>query len=398
MSIYTKQDFKNGQVLNASNLIKMEIGIQEAELQKQENTISILTIPAGETEGIVEFALSRGAGPYGAIIPVDQKAAEAFVSGDPYVLIQSINFIPGGLSTQIRTTFAGPIESLPWQEDLTVENYDSAAGRFKITITPQENDVSYICIGAKTGSAEHFLGGFLIGQKNQNQVGESVTGESFVVNEETLVAGNGAEIFNNYALNIATGAYSHAEGSVSKAIGDSSHAEGAGTIASGLGAHSEGQGTTASKDGAHAEGLGTVASSSATHAEGTSTEATQQSAHAEGIQTKAYGLASHAEGLQSQALEAYSHAEGQGTIAASSNQHVEGKWNLEDYEERYAHIVGNGSQDAQRSNAYVLDWNGNAQYSGTVESAGLVLTSVSGYKFLITVEDDGTVISSPISE
>ena len=36
----------------------------------------------------------------------------------------------------------------------------------------------------------------------------------------------------------------------------------------------------------------------------------------------------------------------------------------------YAHIVGNGNSDTDRSNAYTLDWNGNAWYQGDVYVGG----------------------------
>lgn len=61
-----------------------------------------------------------------------------------------------------------------------------------------------------------------------------------------------------------------------------------------------------------------------------------------------------------------SHAEGEGTIAKGSRQHVEGKYNIEDTNNTYAHIVGNGRYLDERSNAYTLDWDGNGVYAGKV--------------------------------
>lgn len=62
-----------------------------------------------------------------------------------------------------------------------------------------------------------------------------------------------------------------------------------------------------------------------------------------------------------------------------SDQFVRGVYNLPDGDERhdvlgnlagsrgkYVDIVGNGSSDTDRSNAYTLDWNGNARYAGKV--------------------------------
>ena len=210
------------------------------------------------------------------------------------------------------------------------------------------------------------------------------------IGEKTL---EGGEIFNNYNNNIATGNYSHAEGSYTKAMGDSSHAEGRGTTASGENSHAEGYVTKASGyashaegdttkaigvcshaegertqalgDGSHAEGVETVADSQASHAEGFVSVASAIGAHAEGYYSEAAGLGSHAEG--SGTASGYtSHAEGQGTIASGDYQHVQGKFNIEDTEEKYAHIVGNGESDDARFNAHTLDWEGNAWFAGDI--------------------------------
>ena len=61
-----------------------------------------------------------------------------------------------------------------------------------------------------------------------------------------------------------------------------------------------------------------------------------------------------------------SHAEGIQTISGSSDQHVQGKYNIEDSQGKYAHIVGNGTVEYARSNAHTLDWNGNAWYAGDI--------------------------------
>lgn len=65
----------------------------------------------------------------------------------------------------------------------------------------------------------------------------------------------------------------------------------------------------------------------------------------------------------------YSAAEGKGTIASSSCQHVEGKYNIEDTENKYIHIAGNGNDDTGeivQSNAHTLDWDGNAWFAGDI--------------------------------
>lgn len=147
--------------------------------------------------------------------------------------------------------------------------------------------------------------------------------------------------------NTASGSNSFASGLTNTASGRASHAEGHGCVASGGpsdrtgGAHAEGNVTTASgTHGAHSEGYRTTASGN-------------NGAHAEGHSTEARG--SHG-----------AHSEGYGTIATGTSQHVEGKYNVEDTEGKYAHIIGNGASDTERSNTHTVDWEGNAWYAGDV--------------------------------
>lgn len=74
----------------------------------------------------------------------------------------------------------------------------------------------------------------------ENIPGKVVAGESFTVGEVDVVAGEGAENFNNLNANKATGQYSHAEGSYTTASGDYSHAEGISSTAAGNYSHAEG--------------------------------------------------------------------------------------------------------------------------------------------------------------
>lgn len=185
-----------------------------------------------------------------------------------------------------------------------------------------------------------------------------------------------AEGYNTTASNIA----SHAEGDDTTASGYASHSEGHQTTASGYASHAEGWKTEASGDYSHTEGQETVASEEWSHAEGYNTTASGQSSHSEGNNTTASGYASHSEGGATTASGGYSHAEGynttasrhashsegHGTIASGEYQHVQGKYNIEDTSDTYAHIVGNGESDSERSNAHTLDWSGNAWFAGDV--------------------------------
>lgn len=182
--------------------------------------------------------------------------------------------------------------------------------------------------------------------------GKTVSGEEFVIDDETVVAGDGAEVFNDLNNNKASGSNSHAEGSDTTASGHSSHAEGNRTTASSYYAHAEGGFTTASGSYAHAEGCDTTASGPWSHAEGKDTNAsvdyshaegrnttvtddssvapqvftgsTKVGGHAEGNGTVVSGCFAHAEGNGTKARGDYSHAEGTATYANGNSSHAEG--------------------------------------------------------------------------
>lgn len=102
--------------------------------------------------------------------------------------------------------------------------------------------------------------------------GEKVAGRTFIINDVSYVAKEGAEVFNS---------------SENAAIGECAHAEGLGTAAIGDYCHSEGLWTTAKTEACHSEGIDTVADGSACHAEGIFTEAKGEAAHSSGYRTKA---------------------------------------------------------------------------------------------------------------
>lgn len=164
----------------------------------------------------------------------------------------------------------------------------------------------------------------------------------------------------------------HAEGFQTTASGDHSHAEGTSTTASGDASHAEGRSSKATAEAAHAEGAQTTAEGDYSHAEGKETMASEESAHAEGYKTTAEGMYSHAEGRETVAIGHGSHAEGLSTIARSEYQHVQGKFNVPELQlaGKYAHIVGNGKDINNRSNAHTLDWDGNAWFAGDVYVGG----------------------------
>lgn len=249
-----------------------------------------------------------------------------------------------------------------------------------------------------TGVGSHAEGsGTQASGGNSHSEGSNSNAEGNVSHAE----GNGT---NAYAPN------SHAEGAGTRAYGNTSHAEGGGATTIGYGSHAEGGGTTAYGSSAHAEGGGARAVGSQAHAEGGGTTAIGTDAHAEGSGTMAIGPASHAEGTYTIANGAYSHVFGRSNVEDVGDEvppdwapntaysvgdrikvartysgdghssdvtvteyykcsyaHTSGEtfstssWNADPL--KYAEIVGNGTGN-QRSNARVLDWNGNERLMG----------------------------------
>ena len=213
-------------------------------------------------------------------------------------------------------------------------------------------------------------------------------GAGYIANKPTIVGkagtGEASELFNYTAYNSASAVGAHAEGAYAKATGSYAHAEGYNNAASGSCAHAEGYNNAAegyyshvegnqnvaSGTSAHAEGGQTTAEGTTSHAEGFKTTASASYSHAEGTGTAASGHISHAEGNGTTAKGDFTHSEGAYTVAASRYQHVQGKYNVEDAGETYAHIVGNGNGDDDRSNAHTLDWSGNGWYAGSLFVGG----------------------------
>jgi hypothetical protein len=213
---------------------------------------------------------------------------------------------------------------------------------------------------------------------------------------DPIVAKQGAEIYNDYESNIATGMWAIARGCGNQALGDFSDASGwltkatafcsissgRQTVASGPYSHAEGHRTQALKNDSHAEGEGSMANGARAHAEGYFTQANSNQAHAEGMNTIASGINSHAEGWGTTASgqNAFSggkfttasgtnsFANGLYTVAAGAQQVVHGKYNVSDKTSLF--ILGNGTSDTERSNAFMIDGSGNVWLSGNIRIGG----------------------------
>ena len=268
-------------------------------------------------------------------------------------------------------------------------------------------------------------GSFSMGRKANSVVGNyshtegyNNTASSYGAHAEgssTIASGKYSHAEGDHT--VASGDYSHAEGANNTASGYSSHAEGSSTIASSYRSHAEGVNTTAKGENSHAEGDNTTASGESSHAEGDNTTASAKGSHAEGFNTTASGENSHTEGYYTSASAKDSHAEGFFTIAKSSYQHVQGICNVVDSSNKYAHIVGNGRNISNRSNAHTLDWNGIPWYQGRPQFGGTAMdngsqtvmangdkeiilassTADSTKRFKITVDDAGTLSATEVT-
>lgn len=190
----------------------------------------------------------------------------------------------------------------------------------------------------------------------------------------------------------AVGAYSVAQGYNVVASASDSSAFGSYTQASGGSSHAEGYYTTASNNMSHAEGTYTTAKGYASHSEGGNTTSIGNRSHAEGGYTSAGGECSHAEGNYTIAGGMYSHAGGDHTKALSRAQTVIGSYNIADDSAKYLFIVGNGTAEDKRSNAFTVS------RSGDVEAAGGLHTKGSEYLDMNNTSIYGTFTDGSNSE
>jgi len=222
------------------------------------------------------------------------------------------------------------------------------------------------------------------------------------------------------AINGGTGEHSIAEGYGTQAIGNDSHAEGDRTIASGKASHAEGAQANASGNYSHAEGFAVEARYPYQHVQGVYNIVEPYKVVA--IEGEEGFLSRNSTDYKTFSVEPTFDANigtfifedstnvtitgtlAEGTLLKHSQSdyyyyklvsynkfdRASGKYiyNVIKYESNisawrkseYAHIVGNGTSNTDRSNAHTLDWDGNAWFSGDVYVGG-------------TSQDDGEVLA-----
>ena len=265
--------------------------------------------------------------------------------------------------------------------------------------------------------------------------GSNVGGWSFAEGRNTAAIGHSShsEGDGTWSGNNA----SHSEGVVTSARGYGSHSEGVSnhsTISSGI----KICGIDASGDGSHAEGYASNSSSISITASGTGSHAEGYVDNSSG-DTIAAGNGSHAQNYGTRALSNYQTALGKcnvadsnntyavivgngtadnarsnaltidwngnvecgnvecgnvngtatqstGTLASSDNQTALGKYNVSDANNTYAVIVGNGTADNARSNAFAVTWDGTI----VLENESTLWDNSNGNTHLLTPESGKT--------
>lgn len=120
---------------------------------------------------------------------------------------------------------------------------------------------------------------------------------------------------------------------------------------------------------------------------GQQVQATGLTALALGYNTKAQGARSMAANIGTTASGDYATSFGYYTTAAGDSSFVIGKYNITDTDNTYAFIIGNGTSvaAANKSNAFTVDWDGNAFISnnlsvgGSVTITGNIVPETDGY-------------------
>ena len=254
----------------------------------------------------------------------------------------------GGFSTGALNRVTGLFASAKGRGNLAIGDYSDVAG--------QEN-IAGAWATAK-GWLTRALGKFSLA------LGHNTTASG----DNSIATGEGTT---------ASGTSSRAGGHLATASGDYSSSDGYSTTASGMSARATGAGTTASGDRSLAQCSGTLASGYAAHADGDGTEATNTATYSGGYKTKASGFAARSHGGFTEARAPYSQTGVYHTIAGSKMQRVSGQFNIIDEDAKYLDIVGNGTSEENRSNAYTLDWDGNAEFAGDVTANGISLKELS---------------------
>lgn len=183
-------------------------------------TITSLPTAASSNTGYVYKVIEAG-----TYASQSAKIGDTFVSdGSSWVLIPSGDE-PSGTVTSIKIQATSPIsinnsEAITTSGTRTISHASSgvSSGTYKsVTV----NSTGHVTAGTNPTTID--------GYGITDSAGRIVEGKEYTIGSNTIVAGTGAEVFNEYDgtnENIAVGDYSHAEGKGTVAYGDCQHVEG----------------------------------------------------------------------------------------------------------------------------------------------------------------------------
>lgn len=212
------------------------------------------------------------------------------------------------------------------------------------------------------GQSSHIEGGGGYGNAILGHEGlpEGLTKDS---SNEDIIAGWRDFGFINDAggFSLAKGTYSHVEGDGNLALGSASHAQGGDNIA--LGDYSTVGGYVNEANGDYSFAFGSYS-----RANGKRSFAFGYRAHANGENAFAIGEDNTANGKNSFAM-------GYDNIAHGENSFIIGKYAKTATDDNLAFAVGNGNGIGSRSNAFAIDWDGNAFVKTRLSAADITVTN-----------------------
>lgn len=309
--------------------LNIENGSDNYSLVQKEGDTS-----TGESDDRKNYAYGRSDAAFGHKNKTYQRDAFAFGGGNKVGLTENefLELYPSGV-------------------DGSGKNY---SGSYSFSIAIGENNE----VTSRSGSA--------LGVRNEvsGQGSVALGGENNVTGSYSLAAGSRSS---------ATGIYSVAVGQAATASNQASFAAGISTLSSGVASVAEGDRAVASGRGAHAEGTRNTASGNGAHAEGFMSDpaigsyglASGVGSHVENVNNIAKGVGSHAGGCYSIAQGAYHFVHGSYLISSDTGavQAVFGKYNADDVSAVF--VVGNGTAENARSNAFEVTHTGIARAYGT---------------------------------
>jgi len=146
----------------------------------------------------------------------------------------------------------------------------------------------------------------------------------------------------------------------------------------------------------HSEGLSGITHGLWSHSEGNDTRSIGLWSHAEGKETISWGNGSHSEGISTNAFGDYSHSEGIGTVTSGDYQHAQGLWNTTGDTTQGAFIVGNGTNNSNRSNLIFAAGN-QVNISGKTITTNFQMTSGGTNGYVLTSDANGNASWQPSS-